>query len=51
MLFYAKADETEQERISRLQFMEEFKKHYFKTYLGEFSQETGILFNNLSLRE
>lgn len=51
MLFYAKSDETEQERISRLQFMEEFKKQYFKTSLGEFSQETGILINNLSLRE
>lgn len=51
-LFLPKPDETEAERREREEVLEEFKEKYFSTYLeGKFYQDTGVAFNNLSLRE
>ncbi len=50
-LFHTNPNETEAERTEREQILQEFKANYFKTYLTDFGQETGVMFNNLSFRE
>lgn len=51
MLFLPKADETEEEKSNRIYYLQQFNEQYFQTYLGDFSQKSGIPFNNLTLKE
>ncbi len=50
-LFKSKPNETDEERAQRQKILEEFKSNYFQTYLTDFTEETGVAFNNLSLQE
>ena len=50
-LFYAKPDETPEEKKEREKILEEFKNKYFDTYLKDFYEKTGVHFNNLSFKE
>lgn len=50
-VFTSKEDETPEERGEREALLQEFKEKYLNVYNDEFFKETGIRFNDLSLRE
>ena len=50
-LFFSKDGETEEERIKREKYLQEFKKSYFDFYDDEFIKRTGVRFNNLGFKE
>lgn len=50
-LFVPKEGETKEEREKRLQYLEEFKKHYYQIAQDRMFQETGVRLNNLSFKE
>lgn len=50
-LFRPRANETEQERDEREQYLKEFKENYFHFYDDEFFAQTGVRFNNLEFEE
>jgi len=51
MLFTPRPDESEEERAQREKILEEFKANYFDTYIGMFSEQSDLRFNNLNLPE
>jgi|GEM_PF-6664160 len=50
-IFVPKEGETKEEKTKRLQYLEEFKKHYYQIAQDKMFQETGVRLNNLSFRE
>jgi hypothetical protein len=50
-LFRPRANETEQERLEREQYLKEFKENYFQFYDDKFFAQTAVRFNNLEFEE
>lgn len=50
-LFVGKEGESAEEREKRLQYLEEFKQHYYKIAQDKMFKETGVRLNNLSFKE
>lgn len=50
-LFMPKENESEVERGKRIQYLEEFKKHYYEVAESEMFNQTGVRLNNLSFKE
>ncbi|MDQ1284228.1 MAG: N-acetyltransferase protein [Patescibacteria group bacterium] len=50
-LFFPKENETEEEKVQREKYLEEFKTNYFGFYNDDFFKKTKVRFNNLNFRE
>jgi ribosomal protein S18 acetylase RimI-like enzyme len=50
-LFYPKEKETEEEKVARLKYLEEFKTKYYKLANNTVFSETGVRLNNLTFKE
>jgi hypothetical protein len=50
-LFFKKKNETDEERIEREKYLNEFLENYFEFYNDDFFKKTNVSFNNLNFKE